>query len=188
MLAVLAASIALILGAAIANIATKEVLLSGLGRESQYAFYAADTAAECAQYWDYRYGYFDPTAPIPASPPISCSQKTFTVSESPSGVRPVDTAAKITTLDEYTASFQFEPEAGKTCANVVVLKCRCDVSTNSGGCIDDGVCSPSACTTPNSDCSNVTYQTLVHADGYNTACSAIATTPTALERSIDLNY
>ena len=36
----------------IANIAVKELQLSGTGRESHAAFYAADTGAECALFWD----------------------------------------------------------------------------------------------------------------------------------------
>jgi len=57
LLAALVASIVLALGTSIYEIATKEVQLSSLGRDSQFAFYAADTAAECALYWDFRYNY-----------------------------------------------------------------------------------------------------------------------------------
>ena len=32
--------------------AVRQVLLSGTGRDSQYAFYAANTGIECAMYWD----------------------------------------------------------------------------------------------------------------------------------------
>ena len=46
------------IGLAIFNIALKEVALSGTGRESQFAFYAADTGAECALYWDYKNNIF----------------------------------------------------------------------------------------------------------------------------------
>ncbi len=50
--AVLAGGLALTVGLSIANIAVKEVILSSAGRESQFAFYAADSGAECALYWD----------------------------------------------------------------------------------------------------------------------------------------
>ncbi|MBX4200368.1 pilus assembly PilX N-terminal domain-containing protein [Candidatus Parcubacteria bacterium] len=36
----------------IISIAVKEAVLTSSGRESQFAFYAADTAMECALYWD----------------------------------------------------------------------------------------------------------------------------------------
>src|SRR3990167_2209689 len=58
LLAALVSSIVLAVGAAIFGIAQKQVLLSAIGRDSQLAFYAADTAAECALYWDFRCNYF----------------------------------------------------------------------------------------------------------------------------------
>src|SRR5229473_174899 len=58
LLAALISSIVLSLGAAIFSIAQKELALSSVGRNSQFAFYAADTAAECALYWDVRFSAF----------------------------------------------------------------------------------------------------------------------------------
>ena len=48
-------SMLLIVGLAIFNISIKEVLLSSAARESQLAFYAADTGIECALNWDFNY-------------------------------------------------------------------------------------------------------------------------------------
>jgi Tfp pilus assembly protein PilX len=42
----------LLVATSIMNTAVKQAFLSASGRESQYAFYAADTGAECALYWD----------------------------------------------------------------------------------------------------------------------------------------
>lgn len=53
LMAVLVASVLLALGFAIYNIVSKEIVLSSAGRESQFAFYAADTGVECALYWDF---------------------------------------------------------------------------------------------------------------------------------------
>jgi hypothetical protein len=50
--AVLTGSLVLAIGIAMAGIASKELTLSSIGRESQFAFYAADTGSECALYWD----------------------------------------------------------------------------------------------------------------------------------------
>lgn len=50
--AVLVSVLVLAVGASIISIALKQVILSGAGRESQYAFYAANTGVECALYWD----------------------------------------------------------------------------------------------------------------------------------------
>src|SRR3989338_4011399 len=43
---------------AIFNITVKEIALAGTGRESQFAFYAADAGWECASYWDIKGGSF----------------------------------------------------------------------------------------------------------------------------------
>jgi len=50
--AVMTASIALVIGIGALNISLKEIKLSSLGGESSVAFYAADTGLECALYWD----------------------------------------------------------------------------------------------------------------------------------------
>ncbi len=54
-LAVLISGILLSIGLAIFSNALKELILSSSGRESQFAFYAADTGGECALYWDIRH-------------------------------------------------------------------------------------------------------------------------------------
>lgn len=46
------ASLLLAVGFSIGNIILKQLLLSGSGKDSQIAFYAADSGAECAQFWD----------------------------------------------------------------------------------------------------------------------------------------
>ncbi len=68
LLAALVMSVVLSLGSAIFQIARKQILLSGTGRDSQFAFYAADTAAECALYWDFRFAYFAATTPAGVNP------------------------------------------------------------------------------------------------------------------------
>ena len=52
LIAVLTASVLLAVGFAIYNIVSKELVFSSTGRESQFAFYAADSGIECALYWD----------------------------------------------------------------------------------------------------------------------------------------
>lgn len=49
---VLISSILLAIGIAIFEITVRELRLSSIVRESQYAFYAADSGIECALYWD----------------------------------------------------------------------------------------------------------------------------------------
>jgi hypothetical protein len=63
LLAALVASLVLALGISVFSIAQKQLILSSTGRTSQYAFYAADTGAECALYWDIRHNHFPTTSP-----------------------------------------------------------------------------------------------------------------------------
>lgn len=55
------ASIILAVGVSIISIALKQLQISTVGRESQYAFYAANTGAECALYWDF-HGVLQPVS------------------------------------------------------------------------------------------------------------------------------
>lgn len=50
--AVLVSILVLAVGASIVNLSLKQILLSGSARESQFAFYAANTGVECALYWN----------------------------------------------------------------------------------------------------------------------------------------
>lgn len=50
--AVLVSTLVLSVGASVISIALKQLVISGTGRDSQYAFYAANTGIECATYWD----------------------------------------------------------------------------------------------------------------------------------------
>lgn len=55
LIATLVSGLFLAIGAVIFQIAYIQLLLSSVGRDSQFAFYAADTGAECALYWDRQY-------------------------------------------------------------------------------------------------------------------------------------
>lgn len=108
LLAALVSSVVLSLGAAIYQLAVKELVLSSLGRDSQLAFYAADTGAECALYWDVRHDYFATSAPATVTPPNPrCAGVSFTTTGRSASY-------------PYTMSFQIEP-AGY-CTDVTVTK------------------------------------------------------------------
>jgi len=77
LLAVIVSAISLSLGTAIFSIEQKEVTLSSVCRNSQFAFYAADTAAECALYWDMRFNFFSTSTPTVAA---TCDGQAVTVS------------------------------------------------------------------------------------------------------------
>ncbi len=55
LVAVLVSALFLAIGATIYRIALIEIILSSTGKDSQFAFYAADTGAECALFWDQKF-------------------------------------------------------------------------------------------------------------------------------------
>ncbi|MEK7567730.1 MAG: pilus assembly PilX N-terminal domain-containing protein [Patescibacteria group bacterium] len=55
LMAIMVGSLFLAIGATIHRIALIEIILSSTGKDSQFAFYAADTGLECALYWNYHY-------------------------------------------------------------------------------------------------------------------------------------
>jgi len=51
-IAIIVMSTLILVAGGVVSLAVKQSLISVTGRESQYAFYAADTGLECALYWD----------------------------------------------------------------------------------------------------------------------------------------
>ncbi len=103
LLATLTASLLLIIGSYIFSLIRKEIILSSLGRDSQFAFYAADTAAECALYWDVRHGIFASTTPTTTA--VCDGQSLGTIQFTAYGV---------------PSTFEYEPNG--FCARVSVTK------------------------------------------------------------------
>lgn len=118
LLAALVASIVLALGSSIFTIAKKQVTLSSLGRDSQFAFYAADTIAECALYYDVRFAGFATSSLSAPMGQIQCDgvtvTPTLTASTPSSAVSHF--SMTIFTLDE--AGF---PQGGN-CAEITLSK------------------------------------------------------------------
>lgn len=156
--AALIASIVLSLGSAIFEIAQKQVTLSSLGRDSQFAFYAADTIAECALYWDFRYSYFSTSTPDGVDP--TCSGEPLTTSGRPSNCSGAG-CYPYTITSDYLDLFQ-GVASGDFCAQVTVEK------------------------TQDSDTGAV--HTIVKGDGYSTSCADIDSNPRTLQRSVELRY
>lgn len=77
LVAIILSSVTLTLGLALLDIAYKHVILASTAKQSQAAFYNADSALECALYYDQKFGAFDYTAPIPAAS-ITCSSTPVT--------------------------------------------------------------------------------------------------------------
>src|SRR3989339_39611 len=56
LIAIVTTSMLLVVSFVVVNIALKQLVLANAARESQYAFYAADSGTECAVYWDLKGG------------------------------------------------------------------------------------------------------------------------------------
>lgn len=109
LLAALVASIVLALGAAIYSIAFKQVSLSSIGRDSQFAFYAADTIAECVLYWDVARSHFTTSTP---PLPITCDSETRQVTAaSPDGSTPATGGYSFASGGAYTLAMVGVPAA-----------------------------------------------------------------------------
>ncbi|HUO50129.1 MAG TPA: hypothetical protein VMU25_00975 [Candidatus Paceibacterota bacterium] len=158
LLAALVSSIALSLGTSIYTIVSKEILLSSIGRNSQFAFYAADTGAECALFWDERSDIHPNTfATSSASQGTAASVMCDNVS---APVTIASASANAATSTFEVALFQ-DVAAGGFCTDVTVAK------------FIDGTGA---------------VRTYVDVNGYNVACNAIAGSPNALQRSVQLQY
>jgi len=108
LLSVLIGSVLLALGYAIFNIVSKDIILSSSGRDSQFAFYAADSGIECALYWDYQGNAF---ATSSALTEVSCGASSATLT------RVYEGATYVTTL-----SFPLGGSLTDPCTTVEVSK------------------------------------------------------------------
>lgn len=119
LIAVLVGSILIALGSAIFNIVSKEIILSSSGRESQFAFFAADTGIECALYWDIKHDAFVSSSPLTD---VACggAPATLTITAGNNGTSPT-----------LTTTFTFSLNTGTTnpCVAITVLKTTVPTST-----------------------------------------------------------
>ena len=71
-IAIVIMGVLLIIAMSMASLATRQAFISTTGRESQLAFYAADTGIECALYWDINNDNGDASAFVDGTS-ISCN-------------------------------------------------------------------------------------------------------------------
>jgi len=74
LIAVVLSSVLVSISLSLIDIAYKQIVLASTATQSEYAFYNADTALECALYWDQKYNAFDYTTPLAASALICGNQ------------------------------------------------------------------------------------------------------------------
>ncbi len=95
----------------------KDIRLSSISRESQKAFYAADAAAECALYWDFRKGRFDIDTPTTSG--VTCSNQD--VASSTHELPGLDSDGVPGVGGTAVTKYRYEVD-GKYCAVVFVYK------------------------------------------------------------------
>jgi hypothetical protein len=162
--AVLVSSVLLSIGISIFNLTIKELALSSSGRESQFSFFAADSGAECALYWD-----------------INGTEvfATSTDSRNPSPASPdcVDTAGaqQIITNNNYITTYSGYP-LGRS-SNYAVTQFNLTIPNSTGN-----YC---AVVTVIKDASSGTLITTIDSRGYNTC---VASDPNRVERALKVTY
>ena len=73
LISIILTSVIVTVGLALLDVAYKQVVLSSSAKGSEYAFYAADSALECALYWDQKYNAFDYSSSNRNYPTITCN-------------------------------------------------------------------------------------------------------------------
>ncbi|MFH0804419.1 MAG: hypothetical protein V1896_02370 [Candidatus Zambryskibacteria bacterium] len=98
-IAVVIMGILLLISFAVVNITIKGTLFATSGRDSQYAFYAADAGLECALYWGSKY-------PIPLTSPTQYTDAFATSTIVVPSPRTINCAGTITTPNDMTTNGQ----------------------------------------------------------------------------------
>lgn len=157
-IAVITVSIVLAIGISILNITLKEYQLSGLSRDSEIAFYAADAGLECALYWDtgVEPPTFDPLNT--ASRAVTCMGSGPTIQ--PDGAYP----------EQYDLEYSWGTPS--LCARVRVIKFQNTLNYNGATytCVAGFSC------------------TIIESRGYNRGCTSVATDPRTVERALRTRY
>lgn len=129
-IAMIVSSLLLAIGFSLSTIILKQLVFSNSGKESQLAFYAADSGAECALYWDRKNidGYTDFTGSFATSSP-TVSEDIFCGTGGTQGTAQVGSFEKFRSPsdDQATTTFYIDysdPSNSnqKACAKVMVYK------------------------------------------------------------------
>jgi hypothetical protein len=156
--AVLISSLALAIGVAIYDMVVRELQISSITEQSQYALYAADTGVECALYWDSHYfngtvyGSIFPTSSSDTSAPGAINTLCAGLDVAARRTQPIwtDSQSGITTTTLQIGTYY---------AIINVIKTK----NNSTGNTD----------------------TTIYSHGYN---SVNTTLPSTVERELQINY
>lgn len=119
LIAVIFTSVMLSFGLALGSLGYKQQVLASSATESQYAFYAADAALECALYADQgqNQNLFAYPVPEPSSAPrMSCDGSTATFPPAyPTGI-------VLYTITNWAVTERLSLDSGTHCADITVYK------------------------------------------------------------------
>lgn len=114
LIAIIITGTLMLVATAIANIALKQATIAASGRESQYAFYAADSGAECALFWDVKNSSGISAFATSSPSNINCNQD----QNNPSNPSPSLVGGSLDGKSTFTIRFLPDPY----CAVVTVTK------------------------------------------------------------------
>ena len=168
-ISVIIVSIVLAVGIGVSNIVSTEISLSNTGRQSQFAFYAADVGVDCAIYWDTAHQGLSQSAFATSTPSgqntlaNACAGDTLTVGGTASCVNSLDgsgisSACGSGDKKAGVSTFILTFDNG-SCSKVTVIKRQ------------DQLVAPTA------------IETFIHADGFSAACNS--TSPRVFQRSLE---
>ena len=118
LVAVIFMSVMLTFGVTLGSLAYKQQVLASTAVESQYAFYVADAALECALYEDQQLNFFAFPATQPASAPLmTCDGISATFSPAyPTGI------VSYIPLTKWVITERLSLDSNKRCADITVYK------------------------------------------------------------------
>lgn len=137
--ALIVSTLLLSIGLSLSNIVLKQLVFSTTGKESQVAFYAADSGAECALYWDRKDNtgatVLDGAFSTSSTDIIYCGTGDNTsngeVAMFPKSIKPV-TEDQATTTFYVDYRLNIDGEERFACAKVTVSKWIVEVTDGSG--------------------------------------------------------
>jgi len=165
--AVLVASVVLAIGFSLANIITKQIILSSLGQSSRVAYYAADGGRNCGRFWAH-FAEIITGLELSATTNVHCDKNSTPINLTESN-NPLELSLlklygiDTDTLVNYTA-YSFDPidfsiDSQPACAKVTVFNFEFGEY----------------------------YRTIILSRGFNIACNSSATNRTVSRTVIDID-
>lgn len=174
--AVLVASVVLAIGFSLANIITKQIILSSLGQSSRIAYYAADGGRDCGLFWTNFSGVITAT-PFGSGAAVRCGMSGSDGTAQLISKVPPDEAALLSLYGIDISSYTYQAYS--------LPKINFPVPVITGG----GVANLPACAKVtifsfNSSLGKMpNYRTIILSRGFNSACDA-ATNPRMVSRTV----